>query len=484
MKHYEDLVGGKGRQIFYRAERYRADDLLKELPALVRVDDDAFAIHDLSMSGISFVTRSAQDWIDGIGRQIPLNLMLGDVPVFEGQGKVCRVEPTQGGSKVALQLTSGYLDVRDLIARHDALSVDLHIGRGIENQIHLVHPEYRRICADGLYALRQCREVLDRFDRLHQGNELRDNARLDDIAHHCETRLFPEWWALNRQAQEILRTVRNDPERLRATKSFTEHVLTPELNLGAIWNRSYTKPLGYPGDFQVMNYVYSRRPEGETATARLYHKLGLEIGEFVATRMIMMQRTIGAAIARGRPDGGPVRIASLGCGPAQEAANYLRLKELPNPVDLTLIDQDHDALGHAYEAIYPQVMRHGNRAAVHCLHASFSELLTAGRLFRKIPPQDLIYSVGLVDYLSQKRACKLVAALYEHLTPGGTIVIGNMKDGPEAVEWPLEFVADWSLIYRTEDDMRDMARLVEPAEIRVKADPTDRVYMLYVTKPE
>ena len=43
--------------------------------------------------------------------------------------------------------------------------------------------------------------------------------------------------------------------------------------------------------------------------------------------------------------------------------------------------------------------------------------------------------------------------MYERLAPGGLLVIGNMKAGTDMI-WPLEFIEDWSLNYRTPEEMR------------------------------
>ena len=54
------------------------------------------------------------------------------------------------------------------------------------------------------------------------------------------------------------------------------------------WWRCYEKPLGYPGDFEVMNYVYTWRHQGETVFGRLLHRIGLHAMECVTSRMVMM----------------------------------------------------------------------------------------------------------------------------------------------------------------------------------------------------
>jgi hypothetical protein len=84
---------------------------------------------------------------------------------------------------------------------------------------------------------------------------------------------------------------------------------------GAVWERSYRKPLGYPGDFAMMNYVYEWQPRGETIYERLVHRIGLDVAECIGTRMVMVQEAIAETIAA-RPGAVPERILSLGCGPA------------------------------------------------------------------------------------------------------------------------------------------------------------------------
>src|SRR5262249_4846082 len=64
-----------------------------------------------------------------------------------------------------------------------------------------------------------------------------------------------------------------DPAMLRAAKQYTETILTPLLLSAPMVHRSYTKPLGYPGDYQVMEYYYDDSFEGDSAFAKVVHKL-------------------------------------------------------------------------------------------------------------------------------------------------------------------------------------------------------------------
>ena len=230
-----------------------------------------------------------------------------------------------------------------------------------------------------------------------------------------------------------------------------------------------------------MNQVYAWREEGATLFERLLHRLGLEVAECIATRMVMMRQTI-AALCSSRGDR-VTHVANIGCGPAREVVDFLKLPALPGTINFTLLDQDHAALSQAYQETYAEVVRHKGRASVNFLHTSFSQLLKAGELFGKLPPQDLIYSMGLVDYLAPKRAKTLIASLYDRLAPDGTLIVANMFTTGTGNLWPMEFLCDWSIIYRSEAEMRDLAADLSPASIETATDSTGRVCFITLRKP-
>ena len=135
-----------------------------------------------------------------------------------------------------------------------------------------------------------------------------------------------------------------DREIREATKAITELVLTPEMRLGAIWDRSYAKPIGYPGDFQIMNQVYDWERRGADVYEMLMHRLGLEVAECIKTRMEVVQERIAEIVcAPNGPATRPARIMSLGCGPAREVELFLKgVCNTDGHADFTLIDQEED----------------------------------------------------------------------------------------------------------------------------------------------
>lgn len=469
---YEELKGSNGRRIFYRPERYPVDRLFGRLPALAEVGDSVHPLLDVSLSGISVGTSPMDEPPFRPGDELPVRLRFGDRTFYDGRGRVCRMDLQSLRPKVAIHLTQGFVDIPGSIGLSRELALREAMANGIGAGRGQVCAEYRALIADTTHFLRQLRSILAEHLDAADGQEQRDAA----IA-TCERGILQEWRNLWHRANELVAPLEDRPEAKLAAKRFTESVLTPEFMDGAIWRRSYEKPLGYPGDFEVMNYVYRWRPEGADGFGRLVHRLGLEVGEFIASRMVGIQQAIAREL-NNRPGSEPLSVVNLGAGPAQEVANTLQMPKLPRPVDFALVDQDLSALSYAYAQAYPRALQSGGMATVRCLHVSFTELLRSGTLFKRLGQADMIYSIGLLDYLAQRRAKRLVADLFEQLKPGGLLMVANMRKWSGSIMWPLEYVADWSLVYRTENEMRDLAEGLDAASVEITTDETRQAYFL------
>ena len=252
--------------------------------------------------------------------------------------------------------------------------------------------------------------------------------------------------------------------------------------------RSYGKPLGYPGDYQVMLYYYNNALEGDSAFAKVFHKFFVEhpLSHGVRTRKDYIVDALGREHRRatGARAGGTFRAASLGCGPAREIADYVRRAGAwHGDAVFTLIDQEDETLSVAHRDAGAALARTGADGALQCLNLSFGQLLAEPDLLPDRNPQDVIYSTGLFDYLRESRAQPLLRALYERLAPGGLLLIGNAL-GPNRHFWSPEFVLDWTLLYRTDAEMRRLAaQLPEEAEVDVELETGGAYWFLVVRRP-
>jgi hypothetical protein len=480
MLAYEELTGSAGREVWFRAPRYEARKLFPHLPPRVKVRTGLHKLHDISLGGIAVVCAQTAEDIPEVGEVVPLAIQQSGYSIFEGNARVCRRENTVFGSKVAFSFVNGFVEFDKLLSRNVQAQIAVQSALFAGETSQLVPKEYRVFCADVLKLLGSYRDLLD--ENMGLARQFERDFDLDGAYEACEARLLQHFRSLWRTGNDLVADVMGDRDVLEATKAFTEVVLTPEMRLGAIWDRSYAKPLGYPGDYEIMNLVYDNDRRGANVYQMLLHRLGLDVGEFVKTRMDVVRASI-ASVVRDKGNSRPARVLSLGSGPAREVEVFLANAGLKSGrVEFTLIDQEQAALRYAVEKTYPHVLNANGHARVQCLNISFTELLRGTGTLGALPPQDLIYSVGLVDYLADRRAQALVHRLYETLAHGGTLIIGNMNVTPFSSLWPLEFVADWSLYYRTEKEMLAWAEDIQSAQAWTELESTERVRLMFLRK--
>lgn len=477
MREYESLQGSTGREIWYRPPRYDAHKLFPGSAPRLRAASHLFQIQNICLGGIATTSRDADDEFE-IGQIIPISIEQSGIPIFEAQAVVCRTEKSIFGSKMAFKFVDSFIDFDELLNRNLRAQITNRTALAASSVTDLVPQEYRILCADVLKLLRGYSSVLSPNPSRALITQIDDNSAFDA----CEAHLVEHWRTLWLTGNDIVRTVMNDRERRAATKEFTELVVTPEMRLGAIWDRSYAKPLGYPGDFEIMNQVYDWKRVGQRAYDMLLHRVGLEVAECIKTRMEVVLGHIAEIAAHGTPER-PSRILSLGSGPAREIELYLASSAAHSGrAEFTLIDQERMALRYAHEKTYPHVIRLAGQHSVRALNISFTDVLRGISAMSALPEQDMIYSVGLLDYLTDRRAASLTRRLYDMLAPGGMLIIGNMNETPLSNLWPMEFITDWTLYYRDEPQMLAWVDGLQDAKSWTATDPTGRVRLLYVLK--
>jgi SAM-dependent methyltransferase len=86
---------------------------------------------------------------------------------------------------------------------------------------------------------------------------------------------------------------------------------------------------------------------------------------------------------------------------------------------------------------------------------------------------DLIYTLGLTDYLDTRAMQLLHRLMLACLAPGGRILLANFLPSHLAVGW-MDAVMDWHLIYRDDDELMGYADEIS-LSARTWRDPTGSV---------
>ena len=479
---YENLRGAAGRERLFRPRRYRAAELFSGAPPKVWFDEEEFNLEDISVRGAGCFERNAggDDAVSGPGATGLLRLTQHGRDLFRAAARKARVAPARGGTVAGFELTSGHFDLHRLV-RDNASALAVSTAA---DDIVSAPQEYKTFCAEATAFIGDYLQRIDRFIGPIE-DKLSPEER-DDIARSLSDDAQEGWVALLEEGNRISAASFHDKAQRIAMKSFTERVVTQMLVEGPGWARCYYKPAGYPGDYKIMNYGYERRPEGETVREKFLHLLGMIASKAIVCRMETLADLIsGYALSRtGIADaekGVRFSITSVGSGPARELEDILKATPAHIGWDVTLIDQEPEALNYVYSRIVDVEGR--ERLNLNALNISFRDMLSPSRDASSFMENDIIYSSGLVDYLNPLLAQRFVKRLYEYVKPGGQVIIGNVNDAPTGMIWPLEYITDWSLYFRTEDDMRAIAQDIPGASVSVISDPMKAIHFLVVEKP-
>jgi hypothetical protein len=488
-KSYEELMGALGRAVFFRPARRRVRDLLsRDAHPQLLVDGHEYPLFDLSMNGISFLSQEGvESW--PAGRDSDVTLLLHGREVYRGHGRVARLEPgPRKGVRIGLALVGGFLDLPEILHQDEEGQLETDLRAGPEFWRTRIPQAFQDAVGRAVHFLHFYRRVLDRNEARYRARPARDGDPLADLAHRALAALREPWAEIQRSASRAAVECLDDRTILLASKRLTETLVTPVLSVCPIAHRAYTKPLGYAGDYQVMRYYYNDALEGDSVFAQVFHKFGVEhpLSAGVRTRkgfvVRLMEEEHDRYLARGEAE--PVfRVASLGCGPAREVSDFIaQRKGWPGQVAWTLIDQEDEALSIAYNDSHCQLMATGADGALQCLHLSFVQIIRDPSLLPIERGQHFIFATGLFDYLGEAVAQVLIRTLFDQLAVGGLIALGNAM-GPNDHFWSPEFILDWTMLYRTREEMLRLGRLLpETAEVNVEIEPGNAYYFLLIRK--
>jgi extracellular factor (EF) 3-hydroxypalmitic acid methyl ester biosynthesis protein len=251
-------------------------------------------------------------------------------------------------------------------------------------------------------------------------------------------------------------------------KALCAELLHPALTQSPFLRRALEKPLGYAGDFEMMNMLYRDPWEGGTTLGRALNVCFTNEPAAVANKNRI---TYLGELIRRKSRQGPVRIASIGCGPAKEIQVLLRESpELESSLDVTLVDQEQLALDQCARTIPSARLR----------QVGLRQLVSEGG---PAPGEsfDLIYSAGLFDYLGPRLFQAVSRGLFGALVPSGELVIGNVATHNPS-RWIMEYFADWCLTHRTAEDLAEFGARLGAARSWVDAEPSGVNLFLHVVK--
>ena len=277
-----------------------------------------------------------------------------------------------------------------------------------------------------------------------------------------------------------------EPERLPAHRIYGQRLLHPFLLSSPFLHRTYHKPLGYAGDYEMMNMIVRNQMNGRSLFAKFVDAFLLMQAppQAVRNRVEYLHGKIIAETGRVARAGGRARIFSVACGPAWEAVNFLAKHPLAAHADIEFMDFEAETLLNVAAQVAEVKRKTASRATAKFTKNSVQNLVRAGNRTVTVENQfDLIYCSGLYDYLNDQVSQTLNNCFYHLLRPGGLMVVGNFSPDTRH-QSIMEHFAEWFLIYRNSQELGALAPHSAPRDnCSVRAEPTGTNLFLEVRKP-
>jgi extracellular factor (EF) 3-hydroxypalmitic acid methyl ester biosynthesis protein len=357
-------------------------------------------------------------------------------------------------------------------------------------KLYQVLPEYKIVTADMQTFLADLRLWLDQVEVGFRSMPSGSRRELEqEVTHEFAQVVIPPVNELFKKFEVIAEQIEGDQRP--AHESYLRQHLHSLVLCAPFAHRTFYKPLGYAGDYEMVNMIARDGQEGGSLYAKVVNCWFLQQPPAAAhrNRLTYLARCMETEALRLSRLGRKARIFNFACGPAVEVQRFLGDSLLSEQVELTLTDFNRETLEHVEKAIQDVKGRFHRQTAVQFQKQTVHQLLkeslkpaAAGDGVKRA--YDFIYCSGLFDYLSDHSCAQLMDIFYDQVAPGGLLVVTNV-DPSNPLRNGMAYLLDWHLIYRTAQNLRALLPDRAPDDaVQVRSDATGVNLFMEVRKPD
>jgi len=355
-------------------------------------------------------------------------------------------------------------------------------------QVYKVRPDFKVVVADMQTFLMDLRLWLEQMELEIRSAPTGNRLELEQKAvAEIGAAMVPCFDAMHERLEALSEEIEGDLRPVH--QNFSKRQLHPLVLCSPFAYRTYHKPLGYAGDYEMVNMIWRDPYEGASMFAKVVNVWFLSQWPAKAhrNRINQLKTYLRQECLRASRRGVPLRILNLGCGPAREVQEFLAEDGLSDWAQFTLLDFNEETIQHTSRVLDDLKKRYARRAQIQLQKKSVHQMLkegskpivnAAGKNF------DFIYCAGLFDYLADRTCKQLMGIFYDWLAPGGLVAATNV-DNCKPFRNMLEFVLDWHLISR--DEKKAAALLpdrISQEQRSIRRDSTRVNLFIEVRKPD
>lgn len=251
-----------------------------------------------------------------------------------------------------------------------------------------------------------------------------------------------------------------------AHRNFAQTALHPLLLRAPFVYRTFAKPLGYAGDYEMVNQILADPRQGNSTYFQIINAFFLKaaVAQAHRNRIDILVEYLGRAAAEAKRTGRKARVLNVACGPAVEIQRFIASDLNAENLSFTLLDFSEPTLEYTRSCIERAAQQSGKKVEVEYVQESVHQLLKrASKREDGLDDGvfDFVYCAGLFDYLSDKVCSRLLEYFVARTRPGGLVMVTNVHSANPQKN-VMEHLLEWHLIYRDEAGL--LAVLPQPRE--------------------
>ncbi len=247
-------------------------------------------------------------------------------------------------------------------------------------------------------------------------------------------------------------------------KKFSRKLLYPHVLSSPFMSRIVERPIGIPGDFDMLGQILGKRFRGGSLFGRLINEwiLSNPATDAYRHRVQILEDQTRRVVRNCRESGRSAKVLSMASGVAYEVQRYVQNPEDGCQVDFTLVDFSDETLAEARRQFEANGQPDGKEVSVAFEQSSVIELANNSRSSVArgsgwVPDgkYDVVYCAGLFDYLSDRMIVSVTRYLNNLVAKGGVLVVCNYTNQNPFAQF-MGLVLDWELIYRSENQLEEL----------------------------
>ncbi len=412
-------------------------------------------------------------------------------PIYEGRAVIRSILNTGAALVCEAKLDETSFSIASLSPAETNGTISSHYNTFFEQweKVYKVLPEFKVTMADFQTFLTDLRIWLEQLELELHSSALVNGSQAEVV----DSLAAPAIKSIDNFIDRFeTLAAKMDPALEPVHHNYLRRQLHPLVLCSPFAHRTFHKPLGYAGDYEVVDMMLRPPYEGGSLFAKI---LNVWLwGQAPATahrnRVVYLEQKLIEESLRAKRHGRSVRVFNFACGPAAEIQSFIKNQSLSDDASLFLLDFNEETLTHLQQKLAAIKMQEQRGTKLQFIKKSVHSMLKeSGRstLNPREETYDFVYCAGLFDYLSDNVCKRLMDVMYDMVSPGGLLLATNVTDAlndTRPFRYSMEYILDWHLIYRDGKQLHELTPTKAlPENTKVVADDTGVNVFIEVRKP-